>query len=186
MSTQARERPSAAGEDSSRPAADVRLEGVRKSFGEVVAVDGVDLEIEQGEFFSLLGPSGSGKTTLLRIIAGFERPDEGRVHLRGVDVTARPPYARQVNTVFQEYALFPHMTVRQNVEYARKHAADEYLERFRIGHLQSARPAELSGGERQRVALARALARDPDVLLLDEPLSALDDNTKDADRAELH
>ena len=117
MSTQARERPSETGEESPTGPADVRLEGIRKTFNEVVAVENVDLEIQQGEFFSLLGPSGSGKTTLLRVIAGFERPDSGLVHLRGVDVTNRPPYARDVNTVFQDYALFPHMTVGENVEY---------------------------------------------------------------------
>lgn len=144
------------------------------------------------ETLALVGPSGAGKSTLLRAVAGLERPDRGRIALdgevwldtdRGVDV---PPERRSVGLVFQEYALFPHMTVRQNVEYARRHAADEYLERFRIAHLEDARPHQLSGGERQRVALARALARDPQVLLLDEPLSALDAHTKTTVRAELH
>jgi putative spermidine/putrescine transport system ATP-binding protein len=195
LSTQARERPSAAGEDSPRPAADVRLEGVRKSFGEVVAVDGVDLEIEQGEFFSLLGPSGSGKTTLLRIIAGFERPDEGRVHLRGVDVTSRPPYARQVNTVFQDYALFPHMSVHGNVEYGlrvrgtgRKERADragKALEMVRLPGFGNRKPSQLSGGQRQRVALARAIVNRPEVLLLDEPLGALDLKLREEMQVEL-
>jgi putative spermidine/putrescine transport system ATP-binding protein len=195
LSTQARERPSAAGEDSPRPAADVRLEGVRKSFGEVVAVDGVDLEIEQGEFFSLLGPSGSGKTTLLRIIAGFERPDEGRVHLRGVDVTSRPPYARQVNTVFQDYALFPHMSVQENVEYGlrvrgtgRKERADragKALEMVRLPGFGNRKPSQLSGGQRQRVALARAIVNRPEVLLLDEPLGALDLKLREEMQVEL-
>src|SRR4051794_26068279 len=184
LSTQARERPSEAGEGAPQPAADVRLEGVRKSFGDVVAVDGVDLEIDQGEFFSLLGPSGSGKTTLLRIIAGFERPDSGRVHLRGIDVTSRPPYARQVNTVFQDYALFPHMSVQQNVEYGlrvkkvpkteRRQKASDALDMVRLQGYGDRRPAQLSGGQRQRVALARAIVNRPQALLLDEPLGALD------------
>ncbi|HEX3226082.1 MAG TPA: ABC transporter ATP-binding protein, partial [Gaiellaceae bacterium] len=141
---------------------------------------------------ALVGPSGAGKTTVLRAVAGLVRPTSGRIAVgddvlfdarRSVDL---PPERRRVGLVFQEYALFPHMTVRQNVEYARRHAADEYLERFRISHLASAKPDELSGGERQRVALARALAREPAVLLLDEPLSALDAHTKTTVRAELH
>ncbi|HLM94657.1 MAG TPA: ABC transporter ATP-binding protein [Gaiellaceae bacterium] len=168
---------------------------MRKSFGEVVAVDGVDLEIEQGEFFSLLGPSGSGKTTLLRIIAGFERPDEGRVHLRGVDVTSRPPYARQVNTVFQDYALFPHMSVQENVEYGlrvrgtgRKERADraaKALEMVRLPGFGNRKPSQLSGGQRQRVALARAIVNRPEVLLLDEPLGALDLKLREEMQVEL-
>jgi molybdate transport system ATP-binding protein len=141
---------------------------------------------------ALVGPSGAGKSTVLRAVAGLVRPASGRIAVgddvlfdarRSVDV---PPERRRVGLVFQEYALFPHMTVRQNVEYARRHAADEHLERFRISHLASAKPDELSGGERQRVALARALAREPEVLLLDEPLSALDAHTKTTVRAELH
>lgn len=139
---------------------------------------------------ALVGPSGAGKTTVLRIVAGLTRPRSGRVAV-DEDVwfdggRELPPERRRVGLVFQEYALFPHMTVRRNVEYARRHAADDYLERFRIAHLANARPGELSGGERQRVALARALARDPQVLLLDEPLAALDAHTKTAVRGELH
>ena len=162
----------------------LRLAGVRKAYGDVVAVDGVDLEIEAGEFFTLLGPSGSGKTTTLRLIAGFERPDEGRVELAGKDVTDRPPYARDVNTVFQDYALFPHMTVAENVAYGlrvrgvgrgeRKERVEEVLQRMRLPGLGGRKPNQLSGGQRQRVALARALVNRPRVLLLDEPLGALD------------
>jgi putative spermidine/putrescine transport system ATP-binding protein len=165
-------------------APDVRLVGVRKSYGEVVAVDGVDLEIASGEFFTMLGPSGSGKTTTLRLIAGFERPDAGRIELAGRDVTGRPPYLRDVNTVFQDYALFPHMTVAENVAYGlrvkgvpraeRRERVDEILEVVRLPGLGDRRPAQLSGGQRQRVALARALVNQPQVLLLDEPLGALD------------
>ena len=139
---------------------------------------------------ALVGPSGAGKSTVLRIVAGLTKPQSGRVAVDDevwVDGARNlPPERRRVGLVFQEYALFPHMTVRKNVEYARRHAADEYLERFRIAHLADARPNELSGGERQRVALARALARDPQVLLLDEPLAALDAHTKTTVRAELH
>jgi putative spermidine/putrescine transport system ATP-binding protein len=195
LSTQARERPSEAGEESAPGPPDVRLEGVRKTFGDVVAVEGVDLDIEQGEFFSLLGPSGSGKTTLLRIIAGFERPDQGRVHLRGVDVTSRPPYAREVNTVFQDYALFPHMTVGENVQYGlrvrgvgRKERADRgaaALEMVRLPGYAKRKPSHLSGGQRQRVALARAIVNRPEVLLLDEPLGALDLKLREEMQVEL-
>jgi putative spermidine/putrescine transport system ATP-binding protein len=162
----------------------VRLEGVRKEYGDVVAVDGVDLEIGQGEFFTLLGPSGSGKTTTLRLIAGFERPDAGRIELGGRDVSAVPPYARDVNTVFQDYALFPHMTVADNVAYGlrvkgvsrreRQGRVESVLERMRLPGLGGRKPVQLSGGQRQRVALARALVNRPEVLLLDEPLGALD------------
>ena len=162
----------------------VRLDGVRKTYGEVVAVDRVDLEILEDEFFTLLGPSGSGKTTCLRIIAGFERPDEGRVELAGRDVTDLPPYERDVNTVFQDYALFPHMSVGENVEYGlriakigreeRRRRAGEALELVRLGGYEKRRTGQLSGGQRQRVALARALVNRPRVLLLDEPLGALD------------
>jgi putative spermidine/putrescine transport system ATP-binding protein len=165
-----------------RPA--VRLTGIRKEFGDVVAADGVDLTIAEGEFFTMLGPSGSGKTTLLRMIAGFERPDEGTIELGGTDVTRQPPYLRNVNTVFQDYALFPHMTVRQNVEYgmrvrkvaraARRERADRALEMVRLAGLGGRKPVQLSGGQRQRVALARAIVNEPQVLLLDEPLGALD------------
>ncbi len=162
----------------------VRLDGIRKAFGDVVAVDGIDLEIETGEFFTLLGPSGSGKTTTLRLIAGFERPDEGRVELGGRDVSHTPPYARDVNTVFQDYALFPHMSVAENVGYGlrvkgvprreRQSRVEEVLERMRLPGLGKRKPIQLSGGQRQRVALARALVNRPEVLLLDEPLGALD------------
>ena len=163
---------------------DVRLAGVRKTYGDVVAVDGIDLEIESGEFFTMLGPSGSGKTTTLRLIAGFEQPDAGRIELTGVDVTQQPPYQRDVNTVFQDYALFPHMTVAENVEYGlrirkvpraeRRSRAEGALETVRLGGLGKRKPAQLSGGQRQRVALARAIVNQPHVLLLDEPLGALD------------
>jgi putative spermidine/putrescine transport system ATP-binding protein len=165
-------------------APDVGLIGVRKSYGDVVAVDGVDLEVRAGEFFTLLGPSGSGKTTTLRLIAGFERPDEGRIELAGRDVGRLPPYARDVNTVFQDYALFPHMTVGQNIAYGlrvkgvprRERAArvEETLNIVRLPGLGDRKPSQLSGGQRQRVALARALINRPQVLLLDEPLGALD------------
>jgi putative spermidine/putrescine transport system ATP-binding protein len=164
--------------------ADVRLVGVRKTFGDVVAVDGVDLEIRRGEFFTMLGPSGSGKTTCLRMIAGFERPDAGRVELGGADVTRLPPHERDVNTVFQDYALFPHMSVGQNVEYGlkvkkvpapdRRERVVQALEMVRLGGFERRRPSQLSGGQRQRVALARALVTRPSVLRLDEPLGALD------------
>jgi len=170
--------------DATPAAPAVRLVGVRKSYGDVVAVDGVDLEIRTGEFFTLLGPSGSGKTTTLRLIAGFERPDEGRVELGGADVTDRPPYARDVNTVFQDYALFPHMTVAANVAYGlrvkgvakseRNARVEDILKRMRLPGVGGRKPSQLSGGQRQRVALARALVNRPEVLLLDEPLGALD------------
>ena len=161
-----------------------RMTGVTASDGTVTAVDGVDLEIADGEFFSMLGPSGSGKTTTLRLIAGFELPTEGRVWLHGVDVTQRPPFERDVNTVFQDYALFPHMTVGDNVAYGltvRKVAKDERERRVagalamvRLTGYDRRKPSQLSGGQRQRVALARALVNRPRVLLLDEPLGALD------------
>jgi putative spermidine/putrescine transport system ATP-binding protein len=162
----------------------VRLDGVSKSYGHRVAVDGVSLTLQPDEFFCLLGPSGSGKTTCLRLIAGFERPDGGRVELDGRDVSDVPPYDRDVNTVFQDYALFPHMSVGENVEYGlkvagvsrdeRRRRAVEALELVQLGGLDKRRPGQLSGGQRQRVALARALVNRPRVLLLDEPLGALD------------
>jgi putative spermidine/putrescine transport system ATP-binding protein len=162
----------------------VRLSGIRRTFGDVVAIESLDLDIEEGEFFTLLGPSGSGKTTSLRVIAGFEQPDEGHVELAGVDVTRVPPSERDVNTVFQDYALFPHMSVQENVEYGlrvkgvsrrdRRVKAQEVLERVRLPNVASRRPVQLSGGQRQRVALARAIVNSPSVLLLDEPLGALD------------
>jgi putative spermidine/putrescine transport system ATP-binding protein len=169
-------------DDSAQP--DVRLTGVRKAYGDVAAVDGVDLEVRAGEFFTLLGPSGSGKTTTLRLIAGFERPDEGRIELHGRDVTERPPYLRDVNTVFQDYALFPHMNVAENVGYGlrvkgvrrneRKRKVEEVLALVQLQGFGRRKPVQLSGGQRQRVALARALVNSPSVLLLDEPLGALD------------
>ena len=165
-------------------AVDVRLVGVRKTYGDVVAVDSIDLEIEAGEFFTLLGPSGSGKTTTLRLIAGFERPDEGRIELSGADVTGKAPYERDVNTVFQDYALFPHMTVAENVGYGlrvkgvprreRKQRVEGVLEMVRLPNVGGRKPIQLSGGQRQRIALARSLVNRPRVLLLDEPLGALD------------
>ncbi|MDX6642712.1 MAG: putative spermidine/putrescine transport system ATP-binding protein [Solirubrobacteraceae bacterium] len=163
---------------------DVRLSSLRKSFGDVAAVDGVDLDVAAGEFFTLLGPSGSGKTTTLRLIAGFERPDAGRIELAGEDVTDRPPNQRDVNTVFQDYALFPHMSVADNVAYglrvrkiAKAERAERVAEALRMVQLEGfgdRRPVQLSGGQRQRVALARAIINRPRVLLLDEPLGALD------------
>jgi putative spermidine/putrescine transport system ATP-binding protein len=163
---------------------DVRLQGIRKTYGDVVAVDRVDLEIPAGEFFTLLGPSGSGKTTTLRLIAGFERPDEGRIELGGADVTNRAPYERDVNTVFQDYALFPHMTVAENVGYGlrvkhvpreeRRRRVEEILKVVHLPDLGNRKPVQLSGGQRQRIALARSLVNTPKVLLLDEPLGALD------------
>ncbi|AGP60103.1 ABC transporter ATP-binding protein [Streptomyces rapamycinicus] len=162
----------------------VRLEAVTKDFGTVRAVDAVDLTVHEGEFFSLLGPSGSGKTTLLRLVAGFEQPTSGRIELAGDDVTTTPPNRRDAHTVFQDYALFPHMSVEQNVAYAltvrgvrkaeRLARAREALTTVRLDGFAGRRPAELSGGQRQRVALARALVDRPAVLLLDEPLGALD------------
>ncbi len=166
------------------PAPAVSLRGVRKSYGGVEAVAGVDLDIARGEFFTMLGPSGSGKTTLLRIVAGFVPADAGSVFLGGVDVARQPPYARNVNTVFQDYALFPHMNVSQNVEYGlrvrrvpreeRRERARAALDMVRLSAHGKRKPSELSGGQRQRVALARAIVNEPDVLLLDEPLGALD------------
>jgi putative spermidine/putrescine transport system ATP-binding protein len=162
----------------------VRLLGVSKRYGDVVAVDSLDLEIQRGEFFTLLGPSGSGKTTTLRMIAGFEEPDSGRVELGGRDVTALPPYDRSVNTVFQDYALFPHMSVGENVAYGlrvrgvergeRRRRAAQALETVRLSGYEKRKPNQLSGGQQQRVTLARAIVNQPRVLLLDEPLGALD------------
>jgi putative spermidine/putrescine transport system ATP-binding protein len=167
---------------SSAPA--VSLRGVRKTYGDVVAVDRVDLDVSAGEFFTLLGPSGSGKTTTLRLIAGFELPTEGSVSLDGADVSRLAPYQRDVNTVFQDYALFPHMSVGDNVGYGlmvkrvprkeRSARVSEALEMVRLPGYQKRKPGQLSGGQRQRIALARALVNRPRVLLLDEPLGALD------------
>jgi putative spermidine/putrescine transport system ATP-binding protein len=177
----------------------IQLVGLRKTFGadpnEVVAVDNVDLQIAEGEFFSLLGPSGSGKTTVLRMIAGFELPTAGAILLRGQDVTRLAPYDRDVNTVFQDYALFPHMTVLENIEYGlkvkkvskseRRVRAVEALESVRLGSFGQRKPNQLSGGQRQRVALARALVNRPKVLLLDEPLGALDLKLREEMQVEL-
>ena len=173
----------------------IRLRGLTRSFGDVVAVNGVDLDVIDGEFLTLLGPSGSGKTTVLRMIAGFERPDAGTIELAGVDVTRVPPYARDVNTVFQDYALFPHMSVQKNVEYGLKvkkvpsaervQRAKEALESVRLGAYGDRAPSQLSGGQRQRVALARALVNRPKVLLLDEPLGALDLKLREQMQVEL-
>jgi len=162
----------------------VRFASVSRHFGDVRAVDDVSFEVEDGEFFAMLGPSGSGKTTCLRLIAGFEQPDAGHIYVHGENVDRVPPYDRDVNTVFQDYALFPHMSVRDNVAYGlmvrkvperdRRDRAEEMLELVRLQGLGDRRPAALSGGQRQRVALARALINRPRVLLLDEPLGALD------------
>ena len=162
----------------------VQLERVEKRYGDVVAVAGIDLEVHDGEFFSMLGPSGSGKTTTLRMIGGFEVPTAGRILLHGRDVTGVPPFERDVNTVFQDYALFPHMSVGDNVGYGlmvrkvrgaeRRERVAEALRMVRLDGYERRRPGQLSGGQRQRVALARALVNRPRVLLLDEPLGALD------------
>ena len=165
-------------------APDIEVEGLQKAYGTVEAVAGVDFEVPAGSFFTLLGPSGSGKTTTLRLIAGFERPDGGAIRLAGTDITGLPPFARDVNTVFQDYALFPHMTVAENVGYGlrvRKSAAVPAAAGcstcWRLARLEqhgARKPIQLSGGQRQRVALARAIVNQPRVLLLDEPLGALD------------
>ncbi len=162
----------------------IRFDKVSRHFGEVKAVDNADLEIRDGEFFSMLGPSGSGKTTCLRMIAGFDRPTSGHIYLYGQDVSDLPPYDRDVNTVFQDYALFPHMTIRDNIAYGlmirgvskteRYKQVDEMLDLVRLPGFGFRKPSQLSGGQRQRVALARALINHPKVLLLDEPLGALD------------
>ena len=162
----------------------ISLRDLSKSFGAVRAVDGVDLDIYQGEFLTLLGPSGSGKTTVLRMIAGFEIPDAGTIHLNGSEITHLPAYERDVNTVFQDYALFPHMDVVSNIEYGlrvkgvgkveRRAQAMAALQQVRLDGYENRKPSQLSGGQRQRVALARALVNRPAVLLLDEPLGALD------------
>ena len=173
----------------------IRLRELRKTFGPVVAVDGIDLDVADGEFFAVLGPSGSGKTTVLRMIAGFETPSAGVIELAGVDATRVPPFRRDVNTVFQDYALFPHMSVAQNVEYGlrvkgvgkreRAQRAGETLELVRLAGFGERRPDQLSGGQRQRVALARALVNHPSVLLLDEPLGALDLKLREQMQVEL-
>lgn len=162
----------------------IRFRQVSKYFDEVKAVDHVDLEVNDGEFFAMLGPSGSGKTTCLRMIAGFDRPTSGEIYLYGQDVSNLPPYERSVNTVFQDYALFPHMNVGENIAYGlmikkvpkaeREKRVEEMLDLVQLKGFASRKPSQLSGGQRQRVALARALINHPKVLLLDEPLGALD------------
>ncbi len=162
----------------------VSFQNVSRFFGDIRAVDGVTLDVENGEFFSLLGPSGSGKTTCLRMIAGFEHPSAGRIELYGRDVTNLPPYEREVNTVFQNYTLFPHMTVAENIGYGlmvkgvdkaeRVRRVGEMLDLVHLPAMEKRKPSQLSGGQQQRVALARALVNRPRVLLLDEPLGALD------------
>jgi len=173
----------------------VRLDGVTKRFGTVVAVEDVDLDVLEGEFLTMLGPSGSGKTTMLRMIAGFELPTAGRILLHGQDVTDWPPFDRDVNTVFQDYALFPHMTVAKNIEYGlrvkkvgrveRRQRIDEVLDVVHLAGFEERKPGQLSGGQRQRVALARALINRPRVLLLDEPLAALDRKLREEMQVEL-
>jgi putative spermidine/putrescine transport system ATP-binding protein len=185
----------ARGEVGGDAVAAVRLVGVTKRFGSFTAVDDVDLAVADGEFFSMLGPSGSGKTTCLRLIAGFETPTAGTIFLHGEDVNRRAPFERDVNTVFQDYALFPHMTVADNVGYGllvrkvdraeRRRRVDETLDLVQLGGLGDRKPAELSGGQRQRVALARSIVNRPKVLLLDEPLGALDLKLREQMQVEL-
>ncbi len=173
----------------------VSFRQVSRHFGEVRAVDGVSFDIADGEFFSMLGPSGSGKTTCLRLIAGFEQPSAGEIHVHGRPVAGVPPYERDVNTVFQDYALFPHMTVADNVAYGlmirkvpkaeRLRRAEEMLEMVALAGMGGRKPGQLSGGQRQRVALARALINQPSVLLLDEPLGALDLKLREQMQVEL-
>jgi putative spermidine/putrescine transport system ATP-binding protein len=173
----------------------VSLRGLTKRYGQVTAVDGIDLDIREGELLTLLGPSGSGKTTTLRMVAGFELPSEGTIQLGGVDVTTRPPFERDVNTVFQDYALFPHMSVAENIGYGlrvrgvakaeRRERVAAALAQVRLDDFGDRRPSQLSGGQRQRVALARALVNRPRVLLLDEPLGALDRQLRQEMQVEL-
>ena len=180
---------------SSQTSSIISIRGLTRRFNSVVAVDGVDLDVVSGEFLTLLGPSGSGKTTVLRMIAGFEKPDAGSITLAGKDVSQLPPYDRDVNTVFQDYALFPHMSVSENIEYGlrvkgvskdeRRTQAESALSQVRLSGYGDRKPHELSGGQRQRVALARAIVNRPSVLLLDEPLGALDLKLREAMQLEL-
>ncbi len=173
----------------------IEFVGVEKRFGNTIALQNVNFVVNQGEFFAMLGPSGSGKTTCLRLIAGFDFPTQGTIKLENQDISALPPFQRPVNTVFQDYALFPHMSVLENVAYglmiakedkaSRERKAQELLDMVRLGAMAKRRPSELSGGQRQRVALARALAKQPKILLLDEPLGALDLKLREAMQAEL-
>ena len=173
----------------------VSLQGIAKQFGDLTAVKDLDMDIQPGEFFSMLGPSGSGKTTVLRMIAGFEEPTAGKILLHGQDVTRSAPFDREVNTVFQDYALFPHLTIAENVAYGltvrkvgkaeRAKLVGEALEQVRLSHVADRRPSQLSGGQRQRIALARALILRPKVLLLDEPLGALDKQLREQMQIEL-
>ena len=173
----------------------VRFEGVGKRFGDVAAVDGVSLDIAEGEFFALLGPSGCGKTTLMRMLAGFEAPDAGRILLSGQDIAGLPPHRRPSSMMFQTYALFPHLSVEQNVGFGLKQQGwdkaraaqrvGEMLRLVRLEGLERRKPGQLSGGQKQRVALARALAVQPRILLLDEPLAALDRRLREDTQLEL-